>query len=237
MLPIKLIYNGKIRFFMVCSGKELEVIELILKQWFSVHTFTKAAKIQTYPILDVENALIAHAVRSRQQEFSTGRWLARQGLLHFGLPVAPIEIGKLRNPLWPVSILGSITHDAEYCAVVLMQKQLHSEIGIGIDLVSLTHHTGKLEGLESMIARNSDEIVAVKTLNLALDPTLLLFSIKESVIKALSFYLDDFIDMRSIEISYANKLLFNLSGCSVKADIFAAKSKNYLLTAVKIYSN
>lgn len=215
--------------------KDVAAIEDILRSWFSDKAFIKASKIQLYPVLDAEKILVADAVINRQKEFSTGRWLARQGLQQFGLPIEPIKIGKLRNPLWPDSLLGSITHDAECCAVVLVQKQAHNGLGIGIDLVALSQRAGKLDGLESMIVANMLELDAVSKLNLALEPALLLFSIKESVIKALSFYLDDFIDMRLIEVFYTNKILFKLSGCLITGDVFAAITQNYLLTAVNIY--
>jgi enterobactin synthetase component D len=219
----------------VDDDKDITAIEGILRLWFSDKAFIKASKIQLYPLLNAEKTLVADAVISRQKEFSTGRWLARQGLQQFGLPIEPIKMGKLRNPLWPDSLLGSISHDADCCIVVLVQKQAHSGIGIGIDLVALSQRTGKLYGLESMIVANMLELDAVSKLNLALEPVLLLFSIKESIIKALSFYLDDFIDMRLIEVFYANNLLFKLSGCLVAGDIFAAITQNYLLTAVNIY--
>lgn len=210
-------------------------IEDILKSWFDGCAFIKASKIGLYPVLDEEMALIANAVTSRQKEFSTGRWLARQGLQQFGFPSQPIKMGNLRNPLWPESVLGTISHDADCCAVVLVQKQDFNGLGIGIDLVALLQRTGKLDGLESMIMADTSELDAVDKLNLAVEPALLLFSIKESIIKALSFYLDDFIDMRLIEVFYADKILFKISGCLVKGDIFAAITQNYLLTAVNVY--
>ncbi len=220
---------------MLYLENEIEELELIFKQWFSRNAFIKASRIQAFPLFSEEKNLINGAVINRQQEFSTGRWLARQGLQQLGQPAVPIKIGRLRNPLWPESIIGSITHDANCCAVVVMQKQKHSELGVGIDLVALPQHSGKLDGLESMISKDVQEMDAVNKLNLALEPALLLFSIKESVIKALSFFLDDFIDMRIIEISYVNKIVFKLPGCFIKADVYATKSQNSLLTAVKVY--
>ncbi len=220
---------------MVGVDKEVAAIESILGTWFSEKAFVKASKIRFYPLLNAEKTLVADAVISRQKEFSTGRWLARQGLQQFGLPIEPIKIGRLRNPLWPDSLLGSISHDADYCAVVLVQKQAHNWAGIGIDLVALSQRAGKLNGLESMIMVNALELDAVSKLNLALEPALLLFSIKESVIKALSFYLDDFIDMRLVEIFYTDKILIKVSGYIVTGDVFAAITQNYLLTAVNIY--
>lgn len=213
---------------------DIEQIESRLKQWFPSQAFIKAAKTQAYPILPEEQALVANAVSSRQHEFASGRWLARQGLQLFGLPDQPINIGRLRNPLWPASVIGTLSHDGELCAVVLMQKHQHSEAGIGIDLLSLSRKTGKMDELAPMFMADTDELGAMAAFNVAVDPALLLFSVKESVIKALSFQLDDFIDMRAIEICRADKLSVRLCGATVNADIFAAITANYLVTAAKV---
>jgi 4'-phosphopantetheinyl transferase EntD len=154
-------------------------------------------------------------------------------LQSFGLPDQPIKMGRLRNPLWPESVTGTISHDGELCAVVLMQEPQRSEAGIGIDLVSLSQRVGRMDELAPMFMANADELSAMAAFNLAVDPALLLFSVKESVVKAMSFQLDDFIDMRAIEIHYADKLRFSISGNFVSADIVAAATGNYLLTAVK----
>ncbi|MDP1771716.1 MAG: 4'-phosphopantetheinyl transferase superfamily protein [Methylobacter sp.] len=219
---------------MIELSRDIEQIEHSLKQWFLPgQAFVKAAKIQDYPILPEEQALVAKAVSSRQHEFATGRWLSRQGLQSFGLPDEPIKMGRLRNPLWPKSVSGTISHDGKLCAVVLMQKHQHSEAGIGIDLVSLPQRAGRMDELTPMFLANADELSAMAAFNLAVDPALLLFSIKESVVKAMSFKLDDFIDMRAIEIHHSDKMRFSISGNAICADITAATTGNYLVTAVR----
>lgn len=215
-------------------SRDIEQIECSLKQWFPGQAFIKAARIQHYPILPEERALVANAVSSRQHEFATGRWLSRQGLQSWGLPDGPIKMGELRNPLWPESVIGTISHDGELCAVVLMQKHQHSEAGIGIDLVSLPQRAGRMDELAPMFLANADELSAMAAFNIAVDPALLLFSVKESVVKAMSLQLGDFIDMRAIEIHRADKLRFRISGNSVSAEILAATTGNYLVTAVKV---
>jgi len=215
-------------------SRDVEQIEHSLRQWFPSQAFVKAAKIQDYPILPEEQALVANAVSSRQREFATGRWLSRQGLQSFGLPDQPIKMGRLRNPLWPESVTGTISHDGELCAVVLMQKHQHCEAGIGIDLVSLPQRVGRMDELAPMFLANADELSAMAAFNLAVDPALLLFSVKESVVKAMSFQLDDFIDMRAIEIYHTDKLRFRISGNAASADIVAATTGNYLITAIKV---
>jgi len=215
-------------------NREIKQIESSLQQWFSNKAFVKAAMVMDYPILPEEQVLVANAISRRQQEFATGRWLSRKGLQYFGLPDEPIKMGKLRNPVWPESIIGTISHDGEICAVALMREQKQMEKNIGVDLIHLSQRTDKINNLISMFMANADELSAVTTLNMTVDPAVLLFSIKESVIKAMSFQLDDFIDMRQIEIYRTDKLRFRISGDSINADILAATTDNYLATAIKV---
>lgn len=210
--------------------REVEHIESCLGQWFP-HAFTRAAQIMAHPMLPAEQALVANAIRSRQQEFSTGRWLARQGLQHFGLSQVPILMGRLRNPLWPESMLGTITHDAGLCAVALVRKDALGYAGIGIDLVAWSVRTEKMYDLLPIFLTRPEELAVMQRCDICVDPALLLFSIKESVIKALSFYLKDFVDMREVEIHFSDRLQFKISGCLIAGDIFFAATDHYLLTA------
>ncbi|MCH9697809.1 MAG: 4'-phosphopantetheinyl transferase superfamily protein [Gammaproteobacteria bacterium] len=220
---------------MLSANQEVEHIEKILRPWFDNHVFLKASRIGSYPLFVEEQQLIDGAVLSRRNEFSTGRWLARQGLRQFGLTQQAIEMGRLRNPIWPEPVLGSITHDADYCAVVMMEHAKHRELGIGIDLVNLPQRKEQLNGLGDMISSDRQELKAVSQLNPVVDPLLILFSIKESIIKALSFWLTEFIDMRSIQISSSNQLTCTLDDYRIDADIYAATSADNLVTAAKIY--
>lgn len=215
--------------------EEIEQIQFILQQWFPYPSFVKAASIKNHPILPEESAVIANAVSHRQQEFATGRWLARTGLQEFGFPDQPINVGKLRNPVWPDSIMGTITHDEKLCAVVLMQKHQHSETGIGIDLIYVHQRAGRMDELLPMFMADASELNAISIINDNIDPALLLFSVKESIVKAISFRLDDFVDMRAIKIYYSDKVRFRVSGNSINAEILASTTKDYLLTAVKVY--
>ena len=102
---------------------DIRVIEGALKQWFPT-AFVRAAEIKSYPLLQEEEALVVRAVASRRNEFSTGRWLARQGLQGLGLADSPIGMGRLRNPLWPSNVVGTISHDGDLCAVALLKSQI-----------------------------------------------------------------------------------------------------------------
>lgn len=209
---------------------EITFITDSLKNWFP-NAFVQTAIIKNYPILAEERALVASSVLSRQNEFATGRWLARQGLRSLSFEDTPIGIGRLRNPLWPQAIIGTISHDGDFCAVVLQKKTDSQVLGIGLDLVVLSPRTEQIGPLLSMFLTHEKELDALSTVQTQIEPGLLLFSIKESVIKALSHRLSDFIDMRQVEIYYSDSLKFKLFGSEIQGSIYIANSDNYLLTA------
>jgi 4'-phosphopantetheinyl transferase EntD len=212
---------------------EATQVASLLTRWLPDGTFVRATRIEDYPILPEEDALIADAVERRRHEFTTGRWLARSGLRHFGLPDSPILIGRLRNPLWPDGVLGTLSHDGELCAVAL--RRTDGEVrGIGIDLIAHEQRAGRMEELAPIFVTKAAELGVIATLNPAADPPLLLFSLKEAVIKALTFRLDDFIDMRDIEICDGRPFAIRIADGTIDAGLFAAMTNGYLVTAATI---
>ncbi|HEY0837553.1 MAG TPA: 4'-phosphopantetheinyl transferase superfamily protein [Azospirillum sp.] len=217
-----------------CNGTGgAERIEARLRGWFPGRAFVKAAAIGDHPILPEEQALVVGAVPRRRHEFATGRWLSRQGLRHFGLPDRPVGMGRLRNPLWPDSIIGTISHDGAHCAVVLMERS-GPVAGIGIDLIALAQRAGRMEELTPMFVAGPGELDAVAALCDAVEPAMLLFSLKESVIKALAHRLTDFIDMRDIVFGWSDGLRVGVHGQDIGAAPFAATTGRYLVTAVTV---
>ena len=215
-----------------CS--EAAAIEDRLRRWFSEPAFVKVAPIADRPVLPEEQALVARAVPRRQHEFATGRWLARQGMRLLGLPDEPIGVGRLREPLWPPTIAGSISHDGGLCAVVLARKRGRASDSFGIDLVSLQRRAGRMDDLAPMFVTHPDEITAMASFDLSVDPHLLLFSLKEAAVKAMRSRLDDFVDMREIEIHRSGAFELRLFGDTVEVELLADATAENLVTAVKV---
>jgi enterobactin synthetase component D len=210
---------------------EAAEVARLLTRWMPDGTFVQAAGIDDHPVLPAEAALVATAVERRRHEFVTGRWLARAGLRHFGLPDRPILMGRLRNPLWPNGMIGTISHDGALCAVALRRRD--SVRGIGIDLIERTRRAGRMDDLAPMFLTNSDELAVIGALDVAADPWMVLFSLKEAVIKALSFRLDDFVDMRAIEIRQGEPFAIRIADATIDVELFAAMTE-YLVTAATI---
>jgi 4'-phosphopantetheinyl transferase EntD len=204
-----------------------------LTRWLPDGTFVQVAQIDDYPILLEEDALVANAVERRRREFATGRQLARAGLRHFGLPDRPILMGRLRNPLWSDGVIGTLSHDGELCAVALRPADGKVR-GIGIDLIAREQRAVRMEELAPMFVTSPAELEIIATLNVAADPPMLLFSLKEAMIKALTFRLDDFVDMRDIEICHGRPFAVRIVDATIDAELFAAMTDRFLVTAATI---
>jgi 4'-phosphopantetheinyl transferase EntD len=153
-----------------------------------------------YPLLDGEEAAIAKAVERRRIEFSVGRWCARQALQHTGIDPQPIPVGPRGAPVWPEGACGSITHSGAVCAAV---AALTTEVeGLGLDVVDLADASATLVSTAPVFAQAA-EIEAAKSL-LAPDevlPLAVLFSAKETAIKAMTESLDRYVEFTEVLIT------------------------------------
>jgi enterobactin synthetase component D len=104
--------------------------------------------------------------------------------------------------LWPTGILGSITHDHGQVVVAVLVPNLHR--GFGIDLI--LNPTCVEVSLQPLIAQPAElERLANNYHNL---PALALaFSLKESVVKAVSPNIDRYLDLMDIELSVLNGVI------------------------------
>lgn len=101
----------------------------------AVGPLVEAAELRGYSfhpgLFPAEQALISHAVAKRRQEFAAGRSCARSALARLGIGAHPILSGRAGAPVWPVGVVGSITHCAGYAAAAVATTQRVE--GIGID--------------------------------------------------------------------------------------------------------
>ena len=139
---------------------------------------------QDFLLLPEEQAIAeSFGSQKRRAEFTLGRICAHGALSRFGLESEPIlRNPETREPCWPDSIFGSITHSAGFAAVAVGLK---NEIqGVGIDLESLSRSfnfnikrqvcvDSELEWLESLPAEQANRALRI------------IFSAKESIFKCL----------------------------------------------------
>jgi 4'-phosphopantetheinyl transferase EntD len=85
-------------------------------------------------LLPEERPYLGEAVQKRVQEFAAGRMCARRLLAELGFGDFPIKVAADRRPLWPDSLVGSITHTAGFCAAVVAPKDVLSAVGIDSEI-------------------------------------------------------------------------------------------------------
>jgi 4'-phosphopantetheinyl transferase EntD len=81
-----------------------------------------------------EAQCLGRAVPKRVQEFAAGRLCARRLLAEFGIVDFPLKVAGDRQPIWPETLIGSITHTRGFCAAVVAQKTHMSAIGIDCEV-------------------------------------------------------------------------------------------------------
>lgn len=142
-----------------------------------------------------ERQLMKQAGNKRQREFYSGRHLARQALQRAGIEPGALLRGHLGNPVWPASTVGSITHDHTVgAAAVCSAADIYS---LGIDLIE---NPGDVTDDLTKLITYPGEIALLRTLYPDSPATGVAFSVKESVVKAVSVYLDRYMDLLEIHL-------------------------------------
>jgi 4'-phosphopantetheinyl transferase EntD len=137
-----------------------------------------------FPLLSEEKKFLSTlGSTKRQAEFSLGRNCAHQALAKFKLESEPIlRNAETREPCWPKSVRGSITHSGEFAAAAV--GLANDVAGIGIDLENLARD------VDFNISRHvcvETELEWLKNLSpeLAKRGLRIIFSAKESIFKCL----------------------------------------------------
>lgn len=128
---------------------------------------------------------IARSVHKRQAEFFFGRLAARDALAATEARFASVDvgIGSAREPLWPATVIGSITHDHRYAAAAV--EAAGRQRGIGIDIARVIGPETSYSLLDTII--DAQEVRILHAQGRGWPSTALLtlaFSAKESLFKA-----------------------------------------------------
>jgi enterobactin synthetase component D / holo-[acyl-carrier protein] synthase len=81
-------------------------------------------------LLPTEGAHLGRAVPSRIQEFAAGRLCARRAMAQFGIAGFALLTADDRQPIWPPSVVGSITHTAGFCAAAVAERSKVRALGV-----------------------------------------------------------------------------------------------------------
>jgi len=81
-------------------------------------------------LLPEEAPYVARAAPKRVADFAAGRACAREALAQLGIRDFVLHVGADREPLWPPQAVGSITHTAGFCGVVVASRERVAALGI-----------------------------------------------------------------------------------------------------------
>jgi 4'-phosphopantetheinyl transferase EntD len=109
--------------------------ELPVAALFDVDVVTAQACVDEFVaglLYPEEREHVATSVPKRQAEFGMARICARRALERLGIAPCSLVPHADRSPRWPDGVVGSITHGAARCAVVLAHSS--AAAGLGLDL-------------------------------------------------------------------------------------------------------
>src|ERR1700691_2265414 len=86
-------------------------------------------------LLPAEAAFLGRAVPKRVGEFAAGRPCARRAMAEFGIVNFAIKVAGDRQPVWPDSMVGSITHTTGFCAAVVGERRRVAALGLDCEVV------------------------------------------------------------------------------------------------------
>jgi 4'-phosphopantetheinyl transferase EntD len=86
-------------------------------------------------LYSAEAEAIARAAPKRIGEFAAGRLCARAAMARFGVEEFALRAARDRRPLWPDTLVGSITHTQGFCAAVVGERAHFAGLGIDAERV------------------------------------------------------------------------------------------------------
>ncbi len=142
---------------------------------------------------------IQRAVINRQAEFLAGRLAARQAMTCLGTSDAELEIGALRQPVWPSGMTGSITHTNSIGAAIAVPSSMVRGVGIDIECI-IDNETA--DAIRDTVLTD-EELSIFAAEDCSIDSNIFLtivFSAKESFFKATSFHAGQYFDFHALRL-------------------------------------
>jgi enterobactin synthetase component D / holo-[acyl-carrier protein] synthase len=165
------------------------------------------------PLFPEEEQAVRNSVAKRRIEFAAGRYCARMAMAQLGYTPCGIPSGPDRAPVWPLGLVGSITHSTDFCAAVVARSDCFQTIGIDAEPIDAI----PAELVEEILRSDEAGEFNSETRPDGADWPTLYFCLKEAAFKA--FYptyrrIIGFHDMRVRVDLDARRFLAELSGLS-----------------------
>ncbi|GAB3843007.1 4'-phosphopantetheinyl transferase family protein [Nesterenkonia populi] len=128
-----------------------------------------------------ERSRIRDAVPPRRAEYASVRCCARRAMSALGVPPAPVRTGVSREPIWPVGLVGSLTHCAGFRGAAVALSCRMAAVGIDAE-----ENAALPEGVGALVADDDEQrhLAELGAGDRGVAWDRLLFSAKESIFKA-----------------------------------------------------
>ncbi len=174
------------------------------KLYLAATSFTRAHFTQTafatWEISPPETLLTA--VNKRQAEFLAGRICAKTVLSHMGIAHHTINTDTERRPIWPSGIIGSITHTHNIAAAIVAPADKY--LAIGLDYEQIVTHSSLEELSGTILTTKERAFLKTQRKNERHTYFSLVFSLKESLFKALNPITKVFFDFQAAQVMSLN---------------------------------
>jgi 4'-phosphopantetheinyl transferase EntD len=151
--------------------------------------------VDASPLFPEEAAAAAEMSAARRHEFALGRHCAHQAMAHLGVTPDAVPLGVGRAPVWPRSVIGSISHWGNWCVAAVMAAGEYVSFGIDGE-----RRRRLPAGSLSEVATPSEHAWLEST-NPAFDWDAALFSMKEAVYKAWAPVTGLWLEFKDVEIA------------------------------------
>lgn len=154
---------------------------------------------------------ISNSVKKRQAEFIAGRYMAKICLKQMNSKEHNLEIGRHREPIWPVGFLGTISHANNKAVALVSTSTSYNYVGIDIENFLNPTIASKLAG---SIHSQDEKALFCKYGFSDHIATSIIFSAKESLFKATFPYIRKYFGFECARVIEINTI-----ECSLTLDI------------------
>jgi 4'-phosphopantetheinyl transferase EntD len=178
----------------------LPELQLILEP--GVCGFDSAIPADAARLHAVERLAVKSSSGTRLAEFAAGRHCAHQVLMQLGIRETAVPVGYDRSPVWPATIVGSISH-SRACAVAIAAHATEDLLSLGVDVEDAEPIE---EDLMEQIGTPSEYALLFRAGCVPRElASRLLFSLKESAFKCLYQWSGAFLDFADLRLLHLGR--------------------------------
>jgi 4'-phosphopantetheinyl transferase EntD len=179
------------------TASAAETLKLVIHSRGKVAYAIASVEEQSFPKTGEAELMGLGVCEKRLRRRVAGREVPKAALERLGLTNPPwIGRGERGEPLWPVGVIGSMTHCYPWSIAILIKDVWNFQIGIDLESIPRV----EVVDIRQVICRDV-EIDWLRTRSAPAGPAII-FSAKEAVYKALYPLFQRYIDFKEIELSW-----------------------------------